>query len=151
VRFFLFAFILVSGSPLAAQDHFVEVIVDPGVLKLCGPSAVYSLLVTGKMRDARLVDLTHDAKYQSSQPSIAKVSAQGVVQAITDGKAEIIVEAGGKTAKVQVDVQGTQVPRIYHFENDIVPLLSRFGCNSAGCHGNSGGQNGFKLSVFGFD
>src|SRR6516225_6865965 len=150
-RYFSLAFVLVPVSPLAAQDHFADVIVDPGVLKLCGPNAVYSLLVTGKMRDPRLVDLTHDAKYQSSQPSIAKVSAQGVVQAITDGKAEIIVEAGGMTAKVQVDVQGTQEPRIYHFENDVVPLLSRFGCNSAGCHGNSGGQNGFKLSVFGFD
>ena len=151
VRYFSLAFVLVSVSPLAAQDHFADVIVDPGVLKLCGPNAVYSLLVTGKMRDPRLVDLTHDAKYQSSQPTIAKVSAQGVVQAITDGKAEIIVEAGGKTEKVQVDVQGTQEPRIYHFENDIVPLLSRYGCNSSGCHGNSGGQNGFKLSVFGFD
>jgi hypothetical protein len=41
--------------------------------------------------------------------------------------------------------------RPYHFENDITPLLSRFGCNSAGCHGSAEGQNGFKLSVFGSD
>ena len=32
-----------------------------------------------------------------------------------------------------------------------MPILSRFGCNSSGCHGNAEGQNGFKLSVFGFD
>jgi hypothetical protein len=38
-----------------------------------------------------------------------------------------------------------------HFANDIVPILSRFGCNSAGCHGKAEGQNGFKLSVFGSD
>src|SRR4051794_37518394 len=42
-------------------------------------------------------------------------------------------------------------PRSFHFENDITPLLNRYGCNSAGCHGNAEGQNGFKLSVFGFD
>src|SRR5579859_2265261 len=42
-------------------------------------------------------------------------------------------------------------PRAYHFENDIVPLLSRYQCNSSGCHGKAEGQNGFKLSVFGFD
>src|SRR5712692_5149431 len=42
-------------------------------------------------------------------------------------------------------------PRAYHFENDIEPLLSRYGCNSSGCHGKAEGQNGFKLSVFGFD
>ncbi len=38
-----------------------------------------------------------------------------------------------------------------HFENDIVPVLSRHGCNSSGCHGKAEGQAGFKLSVFGFD
>lgn len=37
------------------------------------------------------------------------------------------------------------------FENDILPILSRFGCNMSGCHGKAEGQNGFKLSVFGFD
>src|SRR5258708_38979431 len=42
-------------------------------------------------------------------------------------------------------------PRRFNFENDIVPILSKFGCNSSGCHGKAEGQNGFKLSVFGFD
>ena len=43
------------------------------------------------------------------------------------------------------------VSRELHFANDIVPILSRFGCNSSGCHGKAEGQNGFRLSVFGFD
>jgi len=37
------------------------------------------------------------------------------------------------------------------FANQIEPLLSRFGCNAGGCHGKASGQNGFKLSLFGFD
>lgn len=41
--------------------------------------------------------------------------------------------------------------RPYHFENDIEPILSRFGCNSSGCHGKAEGQNGFKLSIFASD
>ncbi|HEX5103511.1 MAG TPA: DUF1549 and DUF1553 domain-containing protein [Pirellulaceae bacterium] len=41
--------------------------------------------------------------------------------------------------------------RRLNFENDIVPILSRYGCNASGCHGKAEGQNGFKLSVFGFD
>src|ERR1700749_4077930 len=50
---------------------------------------------------------------------------------------------------VVADEQGTgQGP---HFANDVVPILSRFGCNSSGCHGKAEGQNGFRLSVFGFD
>ncbi len=42
-------------------------------------------------------------------------------------------------------------PRSLNFENDIIPILDRYGCNSSGCHGKAEGQNGFKLSVFGFD
>ena len=38
-----------------------------------------------------------------------------------------------------------------HFENDILPILGRHGCNSSGCHGKAEGQGGFKLSVFAFD
>ena len=32
-----------------------------------------------------------------------------------------------------------------------MPILSRFGCNGSACHGKAEGQNGFKLSVFGYD
>lgn len=37
------------------------------------------------------------------------------------------------------------------FESDVQPLLTRFGCNSGPCHGKSRGQNGFALSLLGFD
>jgi hypothetical protein len=42
-------------------------------------------------------------------------------------------------------------PRAFNFENDISPLLTRHGCNGSQCHGKAEGQNGFKLSVFGYD
>ena len=38
-----------------------------------------------------------------------------------------------------------------NFANDIVPILTKGGCNSGGCHGKAGGQNGFKLSLLGFE
>lgn len=37
------------------------------------------------------------------------------------------------------------------FESDIQPLLTRYGCNAGACHGKSRGQNGFALSLLGFD
>lgn len=42
-------------------------------------------------------------------------------------------------------------PRPLNFANDIVPILTKGGCNGGGCHGKSGGQNGFKLSLLGFE
>ncbi|MFN0079362.1 MAG: DUF1549 and DUF1553 domain-containing protein [Prosthecobacter sp.] len=44
-----------------------------------------------------------------------------------------------------------EAPRALNFANDIVPILTKAGCNSGGCHGKSGGQNGFKLSLLGFE
>src|SRR6202035_674275 len=61
------------------------------------------------------------------------------------------VEAADRKISVAVTVKGAAEPRRFNFENDVVPLFGRFGCNSSGCHGKAEGQNGFKLSVFGFD
>ncbi|MBW3542621.1 MAG: DUF1553 domain-containing protein [Planctomycetes bacterium] len=64
--------------------------------------------------------------------------------------------AWGQSAATSADAaapspESADRTRAFHFENDIVPIFSRFGCNSSGCHGKAEGQNGFKLSVFGFD
>src|SRR4029077_900407 len=37
------------------------------------------------------------------------------------------------------------------FERDIEPTLTRAGCNAGACHGKARGQNGFALSLLGFD
>jgi hypothetical protein len=42
-------------------------------------------------------------------------------------------------------------PQRVHFTNDIVPVFTKLGCNSGACHGKADGQNGFKLSLFGFE
>lgn len=36
------------------------------------------------------------------------------------------------------------------FVNDVVPVLTRFGCNQGACHGKGAGQNGFRLSLRGY-
>lgn len=36
------------------------------------------------------------------------------------------------------------------FVNDVVPILTRLGCNQGACHGKSAGQNGFRLSLRGY-
>jgi hypothetical protein len=37
------------------------------------------------------------------------------------------------------------------FRYEVVPVLTKYGCNGGGCHGKSEGQNGFKLSLLGFE
>lgn len=37
------------------------------------------------------------------------------------------------------------------FELDVMPILTKAACNSGPCHGKARGQNGFQLSLLGFD
>jgi len=41
-------------------------------------------------------------------------------------------------------------PRIA-FGTDVGPILTKLGCNGGGCHGKASGQNGFRLSLLGFE
>jgi hypothetical protein len=36
------------------------------------------------------------------------------------------------------------------FQREVLPALTKFGCNQGGCHGKESGQNGFRLSLRGF-
>ncbi len=37
------------------------------------------------------------------------------------------------------------------FDTQIVPVLTRYGCNSGACHGSAAGRGGFNLSLYGSD
>lgn len=58
------------------------------------------------------------------------------------------VSSGGLVAAAEPK---TSPAATLNFTNDILPVLTKFGCNSGSCHGKGSGQNGFKLSLFGFD
>lgn len=55
---------------------------------------------------------------------------------------------------IVVAVNGAPVraaARPVSFDNDVLPLLTRVGCNAGACHGKQRGQNGFQLSILAFD
>ncbi|MGE3803492.1 MAG: DUF1549 domain-containing protein [Gemmataceae bacterium] len=139
------------GADLRAEEALQEVIVHPATIRLDGPGSRFSLLVDGKTATGRLIDLTASATYRSLDPGVAEVDRRGIVYARGDGRATIVVEARQRKREVTIEVRGSASSRRIHFANDVVPLFSRHGCNASGCHGKADGQNGFKLSVFGFD
>ena len=58
---------------------------------------------------------------------------------------------GAVAALVTLPVCADQAPSAVDFERDVQPVLARFGCNAGTCHGKQRGQNGFQLSLLGFD
>ncbi len=53
--------------------------------------------------------------------------------------------------RVPVRIELVDVNLPINFGNQIVPVFTKLGCNSGGCHGKASGQNGFKLSLLGFE
>jgi hypothetical protein len=45
----------------------------------------------------------------------------------------------------------TAVPAAVSFSRDVVPALTKAGCNAGACHGSFQGRGGFRLSLWGFD
>ncbi|MDA1049643.1 MAG: DUF1553 domain-containing protein [Planctomycetota bacterium] len=137
-----------------ADDSLVmigDLQVQPAELKLDHRRHPHSINVTIQTADGQLVDLTSQATFQSSDENVAKVNLLGWVQPINNGAAQITVQAAGRTAAVKLAVTVPDAPRPYSFQHDVMPVLSKAGCNAGACHGYSLGKNGFKLSLRGSD
>ena len=111
----------------------------------------HSLVVTARTPLGRTVDLTSRAAFQTSNPKVVRVTPLGWVEPVASGTAQVRVEALGLIAVVDVEVKLPPVMALHSFRDDVMPVLSRTGCNSGACHGYSLGKNGFKLSLRGAD
>lgn len=136
------------SASLAAAE---KVTVSPLMATLDQPEASLQLLVSQAAEEGRTVDLTRQAKYRSENEKIARVDELGLVTPVGDGETGIVVEHAGGSSRVVVTVTGIAEPESLSFSRDVIPILTKASCNMGGCHGKAEGQNGFKLTVFGFD
>ena len=97
------------------------------------------------------VDMTRAVKYSVAPANVVAVTPTGLVTPLGDGEATITATVEGVTSTVKVAVSEFGVVQPINFANEIVPIFTKAGCNGGGCHGKSGGQNGFRLSLLGFE
>ncbi len=141
----LVAWILPAGQASAT------LVVHPLSVLLDSPEATQQLLVTATGSDGKPVDRTRSAAYQVANPAIVTVDSSGLLVPRAEGRTEILVRHEGQELRVPVEIKGLTKPLPISFEQEVIPILTKATCNSGGCHGRASGQNGFKLSVFGFD
>ncbi|HZZ77258.1 MAG TPA: DUF1549 domain-containing protein [Gemmataceae bacterium] len=134
----------VIGNSAVAAGVAKSIKVEPSQFTLAGRDAWRQLLVTSD----KTRDLTRDVTYAVEPAGIVRVDSTGLVTPIKDGKATIIVNG---SAKVEVIVTHITDDIPINFANQVVPLFTKYGCNAGGCHGKASGQNGFKLSLLGFE
>src|SRR5262249_50279358 len=154
-RFLLFASIFVTTHSAFAQEKLppgaevVKLEVTPASIELKTPFEYRQLLITGILNTGDRVDVTRGAEFTAS--SNVKISAFGQVRPVADGQGQIKVAFQGKSGSIPVLVSGQKQHYEVSFVRDVMPTLSRIGCNAGTCHGSAQGRNGFQLSLRGYD
>jgi hypothetical protein len=123
----------------------------PPSIDLDGPRAEQQIIVLGEYADGRRWDLTREAAFTSGATKVATVDKSGVVRAVGDGAATITVRAGGQAAVAAARVKHAADEVPVSFIREVVPVLTKAGCNQGACHGAAVGRGGFKLSLLGYD
>lgn len=109
------------------------------------------LVVQGKMSDGTTHDLTANATFTFADPSLVGIAKRNEFVAEKDGATELTVTVGDQAMKVPVKVVDATVDRPISFNLDVMPIFMREGCDTGECHGSARGQDGFMLSLFGYD
>lgn len=134
----------------APASPLKSLLVHPETITLDGSRDEQRLGVLGVHADGRSWDWSRSAKLTSSNPAVAVVE-NGVVRPVKDGQGSILVEVAGQTKTIPVKVQKAGIDTPVSFTREIVPILTKAGCNQGACHGSQHGRGGFKLSLLGFD
>jgi hypothetical protein len=111
---------------------------------------VTAIDASGKVHE-RSEDLTTRASFQSSNPEVVAVSPSGRLTAVGNGSAQVVVTVDGISKEASVHVSGIVERPVVGFSEQVIPVLSKAGCNAGPCHASQHGKGGFKLSVFGFE
>lgn len=139
----------VQSADAPALPAISELQVYPPQLELNGVRDSRRLLVSGKTADGRLIDLTPQAKL-TSDGTIVVIGDDTYVSPKAMGAGKVTVAVAGKQVDVPVTVKEV-APAPVSFVRDVMPAMSKVGCNAGTCHGAQDGKAGFKLSLRGYD
>lgn len=138
--------------PLAATAprSLTSLSIEPSALSLVGPRSVAHFVVLAHYADGSTADVTGTASAALSA-KLATLAGTATLRPLHDGTATLQVRYGRKTAAAKVAVQDSSKSTPVSFDNEVEPILTRYGCNQGSCHGAQYGKGGYKLSLAGFD
>ena len=122
------------------------------LLEIVGPDVRAQLVVTAHFDSGQQRDFSRHVAYEAVPPGVVQVNLNGLIKPLANGQATITATGSADlSTSVTVEVRHFENPPPVNFPNEIAPIFTKLGCNSGGCHGKSGGQNGFRLSLLGFE
>ena len=109
-----------------------------------------SFIALVRRTDDVTLDVTETATWELSNNKFAKIEGNKVVP-VADGETELVCNLGATQVRVPIKVTRSAESLPISFEKDIVPIMTRSGCNTGSCHGAARGKDGFMISLFGYD
>jgi hypothetical protein len=146
-RLLLAIFCVVSWNGIVRG---ADLVLLPGTATLDGPRATQRFLAESTADGSAVADESSSATFTIDNPAIASVSADGVVTVTGDGRATLTSRVGGRSAHAVITVRNFTRPAVRSFRNDVLPVLTKAGCNSGACHGAAAGKNGLRLTLRGY-
>jgi len=129
-----------------------ETIDDIGTVVLRGSDARWQALVSQRKLNGQWADVTSSVSFQYNPIGVIQIDRNGYVTPLANGSVSVVAQddQGRQAIQVYCVEQWEKNPDV-DFANQIVPIFSKHGCNGGGCHGKLSGQNGFRLSLMGFE
>jgi hypothetical protein len=146
---FVAGFISLTPPLVIAAERSASVEILPSSILLTGPRDRQGIIVLHHQEDGSTRDVTAVARF-GINPGVATLTGP-LLAPSEDGDGELSVEFADQILRVPVKVTGSRDPVSLNFRNDVLPVLTKGGCNTGKCHGSAVGKDGFRLSLFGYD
>jgi hypothetical protein len=120
--------------------------------ELVGMDGRLQLILTRTQPHGIQADWTRSVSFDSMPSGVVSIDSTGMVTPLSDGSVEVTAKSpDGLSASTTLKVSGTGQVQPVSFLGQVVPIFTKLGCNGGGCHGKIAGQNGFRLSLLGFE
>ena len=137
-------------TPMPTPAEVKTLTANQPAITLKGQDDSAQLVITGQLDGGKSQDLTGNVQYEIADSKLARISSAGRILPLINGSTTVTAKYGDKSVQVALKTEAMDTDLPINFTNQIVPIFTKLGCNSGGCHGKSGGQNGFALSLLGF-
>ena len=133
-----------------ADPAIVSIEAFPKNISLETAADFHRVIVIARMKDASTHDITRQAKLSLAAVNVAHLVGN-LLTPKADGETKLRINYRGLSTEIAVKVKDAEKPRPVSFQLDVMPVLTAAGCNTGSCHGSARGQDGFHLSLYGFD
>lgn len=133
-----------------SDPDLTSIEVFPKEVSLETSADFHRLLVIAHYKDATTRDITPSVDLRIVGDGVVRIEGTTLFPE-ANGSCSIEISYRGKQLHVPVVVKDADKVRPVSFQRDVMPVLTAEGCNTGSCHGSARGQDGFMLSLFGYD